>query len=416
LARTLQVPSDPRLISALDNDADRGISCEFPLGASRRMPVGVRMGMASKPRVSTMLARDARHVEEVPQIHQVQPANALPADGPEMDGCVSHIRTLFPTAGFGVRFLLADRRGHLRVALNDGVPIDLGRHQAESRRLTFADGTTRILEGPDGLEVGIFPIDRRGPALGVAEVSTSVGAIARWRWDVEAALGRVAARLRHRVERWDLDVGLAWTAHELLGPLRAATLWLENSEAAGRQSGSVPIGRAIEELTRLAEGIDSVLHWAVGDETLECRREDLVAISHEAVECCVAETGQDRVVVEGHDRLDVVVDPLHLRSAIMNIVRNALRYSGPGTKIRVTVELRDGGPTVEVENEGPRIPEEDRRTIFEPLAHGANGSGTGLGLFVAHRIVERHGGTIRCHEPAEGHVAFEIRLPPGSLP
>jgi signal transduction histidine kinase len=371
--------------------------------------------MAPEPRVSTVLAADGQPVEHIPDMHE-QPTDASRAGSPEMEGCVSEVRALFPAACFGVRFLLADRRGHLRVALSQGVPLDLGRRQTDSRRLTFADSITRILEGPDGLGVGIFPIDRRGHALGVAEISTSVGSLPRRRSQVEAALGRVSARLRHGVERWDLDVGLAWTAHELLGPLRAVTLYLENAQASGGYVGAVPLGRAIEELSRLADGIDSVLHWAVGDETLEYRREDLVALTHEAVDCCAAEAGQDRVIIEGDDRLDVVADPLHLRSAIMNIVRNALRYSSTGTKVHVTVELRDGGPTVEVENEGPGIPEEERRTIFEPLAHGAREGGSGLGLFVAARVVERHGGTIRCHEPAEGRVAFELRLPPGARP
>jgi two-component system OmpR family sensor kinase len=105
-----------------------------------------------------------------------------------------------------------------------------------------------------------------------------------------------------------------------------------------------------------------------------------------------------------------------MRSAIENLIRNALRYSTRGTKVRVTVELRDGEPTIEVENEGPGIPVEDRETIFEPLAVGANGLGTGIGLFVVSRVIGRHGGTIRCYEPEEGRFTFELRLPPSSPP
>lgn len=365
--------------------------------------------MASEGSVSTVSPRRGRPVESVEE------ATAGSGGGPEVARCISYLRALLPRDGFGVCFLLADRRGYLRVVHGEGRTLDLGRRQAAGRRSTLVDGLTRILERSDGHAVGLFPIDRRGPALGVAEVSTTLISLSRHRRDVEAAIGRVSEGMRLRsqreLRRRELDIGLAWTAHELRGPLQAARLWLENAAATSDGHKADHIARAIEELSRLAKGMESVLRWAVGDGHLRYSRVDLVSLIHEAVDCCVAETGQDRVLVEGSDRLMVRADALHLRSAIENLVRNALRYSIPGTKVRVTVESRDGQPTVEVDNEGLEVPEVDREAIFEPLTRGANGGGTGLGLFVVGRIVERHGGTIRCHQPAEGHVAFELRLP-----
>jgi signal transduction histidine kinase len=342
------------------------------------------------------------------------PSGQVPHAGSEFERCVSQIRVLFRSGDIGIRFLLADRRGHLRVMYTEGDSMRLGRMQSERRRMTFADGITRTIEGPDGRAVGIFPIDRRGQAIGVCELTADAWTLERWRWDVEAALGRCSSSLRHRVERRDLDIGLAWTAHELRGPLRATKLWLENAASSDRHAGSAHLARAIGELTRLADGVESVLQWSVGNETLRQGRVDLVSLAHEAVDCCVAETGQDRVIVEGDDHLVVRADALHLRSAIENLVRNGLHHSARGTKVHVIVELRDGHPTVVVENEGPAIPDEHKRSIFEPLAHGR--TGTGLGLFVADRVVQRHGGTIHCFEPAEGRVAFEVRLPPGVRP
>ena len=335
-----------------------------------------------------------------------------------MDHYVAEIRTLLDGPSFGLRLLLADRRGHLRVTRTEGHPIDGGRPQAEARRLTLVDGISRTFEQADGSAVAIYPIDRRGEALGVAEVSGPTASIDRRRRELGALIGGISAILRREVDgeirRRELDLGLAWTAHELRGPLHAVRVLLENAASSYDDGTGTTMIRAADELSRLADGLGSVLEWAVGRGRVTYRRTDLVGLTQDAIDSCVAETGEDRVVIEGSERLIVSVDALHMRSAIENLIRNALRYSIRGTKVRVTVELRDGEPTIEVENEGPGIPAEDRETIFEPLAVGANGLGTGIGLFVVGRVVRRHGGRIRCYEPEEGHFTFELRLPPAS--
>jgi signal transduction histidine kinase len=337
-----------------------------------------------------------------------------------MDSYVAEMRTLLDGTRFGLRLLLADRRGHLRVRRTEGHPIDGGRPQAEARRRTLVDGISRTLERSDGSAVTIYPIDRRGEALGVAEVSGPLASIDRCRRELDALIGRISAILRRDVDgeirRRELDLGLAWTAHELRGPLHAVRVLLENAASSYDDGTGTTMIRAADELSRLADGLESVLEWAVGRGSVSYRRTDLVGLAQDAIDSCVAETGEDRVVIEGSERLIVSVDALHMRSAIENLIRNALRYSTRDTKVRVTVELRDGEPTIEVENEGPGIPTEDREAIFEPLAIGANGLGTGLGLFVVGRVVGRHGGTIRCYEPEEGRFTFELRLPRSSTP
>lgn len=336
--------------------------------------------------------------------------------GGGLDQLVAELRSLLDEPRFGLRLLLADQRGHLRVTRVEGHPIVGGRRQAQARRLSLADRISRTLEHTDGTAVTIYPLDRRGEALGVAEVSGSMAAIDGHRREVETTIGRAAAIVRGEVEgdlrRRQLQLGLAWTAHELRGPLQAVRLLLENAASSPPDGTGTTMLRAADELSRLADGLESVLHWAVDEGRIQTRRTDLVSLTYDAVDSCVMETGEDRVVVDWSDPLIVKVDVLHMRSAIENLIRNALRYSTPGTKVRVTVELRDGEPTVEVDNEGCGISPKDRERIFDPMAVGENGLGTGLGLFIVGRVVERHGGTIRCNEGDEGHVTFELRLPP----
>jgi signal transduction histidine kinase len=335
--------------------------------------------------------------------------------GADIDYLVAKMRSLLDGPAFGLRLLLADQRGHLRVTRTEGQPIYGGRRQADARRLTLVDGISRTLEQADGSAVAILPIDRRGEALGVAELSGSMASIDRSRRELDVLIGKMSAIIRREadgeIRRRELDLGLAWTAHELRGPLHAVRVLLENAAGSYDDGTGTTMSRAADELSRIADGLQSVLEWAVGRGRVSYRRTDLVGLTQDAIDSCVAETGEDRVVIEGSERLIVSVDALHMRSAIENLIRNALRYSTPGTKVLVTVEPRDGEPTIAAENEGPGIPAKDRQAIFEPLTVGANGVGSGLGLFVVGRVVERHGGTIRCYEPEAGRVTFELRLP-----
>ncbi|HEX5937014.1 MAG TPA: HAMP domain-containing sensor histidine kinase [Actinomycetota bacterium] len=335
-------------------------------------------------------------------------------DASDFHSCSHEIRSLLRRDELGVRFFFEDRAGRLRSAYRFGHPIDLGRRLVVLRRQALTGGRTRFLED-HGRVAGVFPIGRFGDVIGVAEVSTLGRSLRLRRLDLERTIARLSERLQRNAEldrqRRTLDIGLAWMAHELRGPLLAARLSLENTADEMDPTDARPIVRAADELSRLAAGLDSILRLAVGNGTIEPRRVDLMSLIRDAAGCCVAEAGDDRVVIEARDRLAVVADPLHLRSAIENLIRNALSYSTPGTTVMVLVEPREDHIVVDVQNEGSGVRPDDRERIFEPLVHGRRAAGTGLGLFVARRVIERHGGTIRYHEPRDGLSSFELRLP-----
>ena len=108
-------------------------------------------------------------------------------------------------------------------------------------------------------------------------------------------------------------------------------------------------------------------------------------------------------------------DPDRLEQAIGNLVMNALRYAPPGTPVRVRAAGEGDRVRIDVENDGPPIPSEAVRSLFDPFQRSAGtASGTaglGLGLFIVRTIVEAHGGTVDADPAAGRPVTFTIRLP-----
>ena len=101
---------------------------------------------------------------------------------------------------------------------------------------------------------------------------------------------------------------------------------------------------------------------------------------------------------------------------IQNLVDNAVKYSSAGSCVRVTATADDGSVLIDVADEGPGIPLEDRQLIFEKFGRSGGGAakpGTGLGLFIARSIAEAHGGSVDVDSvPARGSV-FRLELPAG---
>ncbi len=118
------------------------------------------------------------------------------------------------------------------------------------------------------------------------------------------------------------------------------------------------------------------------------------------------------------DLPDAHFDPMRIEQVLTNLVGNAIKYTKPGSEIRVearAVTLRDvSGIEVAVRDQGPGIPEVDRERIFEPWVRGRRGeqaSGVGLGLAICRRILEAHRGSIGVEAAPEGGSRFHFWIP-----
>ena len=103
-----------------------------------------------------------------------------------------------------------------------------------------------------------------------------------------------------------------------------------------------------------------------------------------------------------------------LLRAVENLIRNAIRYSPTQSAIDVNLTTTQGKAIITVADHGPGMPEDEIERMFDPFVRGKNqatGNGFGLGLAIAKRAVERHGGTLSAANRPEGGLMMTIALP-----
>jgi signal transduction histidine kinase len=110
------------------------------------------------------------------------------------------------------------------------------------------------------------------------------------------------------------------------------------------------------------------------------------------------------------------LDPYKMEQVLNNLLGNAIKYSDPGTSIKLRVLPEDDKCyTITVEDHGHGIPETDLETIFHPFQRASGKEpqvkGTGLGLAIVRKIVECHGGTVRVSSQLGRGSTFVVSLP-----
>jgi two-component system sensor histidine kinase CpxA len=105
-----------------------------------------------------------------------------------------------------------------------------------------------------------------------------------------------------------------------------------------------------------------------------------------------------------------------LRSAIENIVRNAIFYSGQGGKIEVRLNRENGTALISVRDNGPGVPENALPLLFKPFyrvddSRGTTTGGMGLGLAIVRNAALAHGGSVSAKNVVPHGLEVELRLP-----
>jgi signal transduction histidine kinase len=173
------------------------------------------------------------------------------------------------------------------------------------------------------------------------------------------------------------------------------------------------LSEAREELDDLASLVDTLLAWAVGVGSLSRDDLDLRRIVEQAVRGCAIEAADSRVRIVAPEGVTVHANGDHLISAISNLVRNALAYSPKESEVIVEAARQNGVARISVRDQGPGVLPDEREAIFDPFRRGRAGRGRrggGLGLFIARRAVEAHGGVIWAESGRKG-ATFRVEIP-----
>lgn len=269
----------------------------------------------------------------------------------------------------------------------------------------------------------------------VAELETANIRISAFADELQTRVEEATAELNEKVEELtrakqaleaaqrEREQFISMVAHELAQPLTningyAQMLSRPGLSTEARERAHTSIAAGTRRLTRLVQDLVDATRLATGSFQLKLGACDLVQIVTEQVEA--ARLGaQGRAIILGAAAIDsasLICDRDRITQVISNLVGNALKYA-PSGPVRVRVAADGGEAMVSVSDEGPGIPSDRLEMIFEPYVRltAAQGSrtpqGSGLGLYIARRIVEAHGGRIWAESvPGQG-ATFLVRLP-----
>lgn len=222
-----------------------------------------------------------------------------------------------------------------------------------------------------------------------------------------------------------VDAFLAILAHELRNPLAPIRNSMQLMQASEGDLGTMSAARAIVErqikhLSRIIDDLLDISRVTQGKLELHPQPTDLTDIIHLALEIArpQLEGKQHPLHIElARDGLTVLADPNRLAQAFANLLHNASKYSAAGTPIRIEASSDAEQAVVRVIDRGTGIPANMLERVFglfEQVDRTGSGphDGLGLGLTLAKRIIELHGGSVvACSDGKDRGSQFTVRLP-----
>jgi two-component system sensor histidine kinase TctE len=213
---------------------------------------------------------------------------------------------------------------------------------------------------------------------------------------------------------------VADAAHQLRTPLAALQAQVE---AAGGEALPPRLGKTVEQLQaatrRAAHLVHQLLTLASVDPSAERlyrpQAADLADLVQRELSAWIPQADAGGVDLGFElEPAPVNGEPALLQQLAANLIDNALKYAGRGASVTLRTGQRGGGAYLEVQDNGPGIPEAERERVFERFhrAKGTAVAGAGLGLAIVREIANRHGADIDLATPAGGGTRVTVSFPP----
>jgi PAS domain S-box-containing protein len=201
---------------------------------------------------------------------------------------------------------------------------------------------------------------------------------------------------------------VSMASHEFRTPLSSVQLsaslidkYLQKTDFDNILKHTAKIKNSVGHLTGILNDFLSLEKLEAGKTQVSLQKMDIVKFSEDIIEEMQLIAKQNQHIVYQHTGAssDVYLDPSLLKNAVINLVSNAIKYSGENTFIEFNTEVTKTEVCIMVKDNGIGIPEEEKKHLFEPFfrAHNTgNIPGTGLGLNIVKRYVELMGGEVIC--------------------
>jgi signal transduction histidine kinase len=210
----------------------------------------------------------------------------------------------------------------------------------------------------------------------------------------------------------------AAVSHELRTPLARLLVLLESATLPGAHVDDL-VEQARQEIQEARELIDDVLFLGeleTGREVVSLGRTVALPILEEVARAYAdrAEDAGVEIVVTGGAEIELPLRPRMIRVVVENLVQNAIRYAGPDSTCRVSVEREGPAAVLAVVDDGPGVRESELPRLFERFyrADQARTSrGTGLGLAIVKHVVTSAGGTVEASSSPGRGLEIVCRFP-----
>lgn len=233
---------------------------------------------------------------------------------------------------------------------------------------------------------------------------------------LESVIGHLTTVAEASRRNEQLGLALATIAHEFRSPLVGMSALLDYvfHTDMDRTEVEEKLHDLQAELHDLLAWVEPLLEWSAGAAPLRRRRTDLARLVEEAAAPFLNGRQRAPLRIEAGERVMASVDSDKLRIAVSNLIRNAIAHSPVDSPVDVAVRSGRHEVVITVTDRGPGIPAPDRERIFDPFMRGGSRQnpryGKGLGLFIARRVTEAHGGRIWVESSGQRGAVFHLSI------